>query len=406
MEIVLQPGYVSKFTCIASDCEDTCCCGWRITIDKESYEKYKSLEACGDELFSGRLTREDVASAEGYAEVALEANSCPFLNEKKLCSIQKKYGESYLSVTCAVFPRNYNLVDGGLELSLNMSCPHAARLALLDPSPMRFSAVSTDMQACKMPELYSTEARYPNYAELREFVIGLLQNRSYNFEDRLVILGRFCSDMENSQDGGQLAKLINEYQALIDSFGFGNFIKSLPEQPAAMLNTVINLIEYRIKTDFTGERFLECLGRFKEGLDLTNDETLADSYSKTKAEFYEPFMVRQEYILENYFVNYAFKTLFPLGLRKGSFKNDTAAVPNTAFTEYMLLAVQYAMIKDLLIGISGYWKGEFGTQHVIKLLQSFDKNIGRDIPYLQTLLRFFNDNNGMNLACAVMLIKN
>ena len=27
------PHYYKKFQCIASDCEDTCCAGWAITID-------------------------------------------------------------------------------------------------------------------------------------------------------------------------------------------------------------------------------------------------------------------------------------------------------------------------------------------------------------------------------------
>ena len=32
------PHYYKKFRCIASECEDTCCAGWAITIDPKSLE--------------------------------------------------------------------------------------------------------------------------------------------------------------------------------------------------------------------------------------------------------------------------------------------------------------------------------------------------------------------------------
>ena len=37
---MLVPQYVRKFACIGGACEDTCCQGWRVPIDKETYKKY------------------------------------------------------------------------------------------------------------------------------------------------------------------------------------------------------------------------------------------------------------------------------------------------------------------------------------------------------------------------------
>ena len=34
------PEYFKDFKCIASECEDTCCAGWGIVIDDETYKKY------------------------------------------------------------------------------------------------------------------------------------------------------------------------------------------------------------------------------------------------------------------------------------------------------------------------------------------------------------------------------
>lgn len=35
------PDYYRRFICTGGDCEDTCCAGWQIGIDKKSYGKYK-----------------------------------------------------------------------------------------------------------------------------------------------------------------------------------------------------------------------------------------------------------------------------------------------------------------------------------------------------------------------------
>lgn len=38
------PDYYKEFTCIADKCEDTCCAGWKIVIDKKSLNKYKHVK--------------------------------------------------------------------------------------------------------------------------------------------------------------------------------------------------------------------------------------------------------------------------------------------------------------------------------------------------------------------------
>ena len=41
--IVRVPDYFSEFSCIAGDCKDSCCLGWEIDIDEDSYEYYQTL---------------------------------------------------------------------------------------------------------------------------------------------------------------------------------------------------------------------------------------------------------------------------------------------------------------------------------------------------------------------------
>ncbi|MEG0772579.1 hypothetical protein [Clostridium sp.] len=38
------PDYLKEFKCIASRCEDTCCDGWEIVIDDETYNKIEKVQ--------------------------------------------------------------------------------------------------------------------------------------------------------------------------------------------------------------------------------------------------------------------------------------------------------------------------------------------------------------------------
>ena len=41
---VLKPFYYDDFKCIANDCIDSCCIGWQINIDENTYKKYKKVK--------------------------------------------------------------------------------------------------------------------------------------------------------------------------------------------------------------------------------------------------------------------------------------------------------------------------------------------------------------------------
>ena len=58
------PTYYEKFKCIADKCEDTCCAGWEIDIDNDSYAGYMKIGGeLGDRLRSCIKTNDE----EGYA---------------------------------------------------------------------------------------------------------------------------------------------------------------------------------------------------------------------------------------------------------------------------------------------------------------------------------------------------
>jgi len=368
-------------------------------------------------MFQGTITKQGIIPVKGsVAEISmLPENICPFLNETKLCNIQRMYGESFLSVTCSVFPRVYNFLDGRLELSLDFSCPHATDLALSDPTPIRFTVQETEdySRIYKIASLNLNDTTYPSriypyFEEVRKFIFTLMQNRNYSLENRMIILGRFCNDLHQQINPSkeQILQLKAGYMHSINLREFDFFINSIPKSPAAFLKTIVSLLEYRLKTGATSKQFIECMNQFKQGLCITDqisEEALSSNYTKTKSAYYDPYMKEKEHILENYIVNYIFKSVFPYGKQSSIFNTDTFIVKQTVLSGFALLVLHYTLIKNMLVGISGYYKEQFCQQHILNLIQLYDKNIGHDVPYQQKLLQFFDENKMLNFSGIIML---
>ncbi|HAS73462.1 MAG TPA: hypothetical protein DCS67_04900, partial [Clostridiales bacterium UBA8960] len=135
-----SPRYMLNFKCIGGDCEDNCCIGWDVDIDKETYIKYKNVTHPQMKRELDRYIKKNPASYDDkvdYAFAMLDANKhCTFLNADRLCMIHKHLGESFLSNVCGSFPRINNMIDGTLEQSATLSCPEIARLVLGSSSSM------------------------------------------------------------------------------------------------------------------------------------------------------------------------------------------------------------------------------------------------------------------------------
>ena len=114
-----QPQYVNKFKCDGSKCNAHCCGRWSIFIDENTFRQYPPEITAHMQFNSDKKE---------YRIVLDENDSCPFLNENKLCGIQLKYGESFLSQTCATYPRITNYFGYFFERALALSCPVAAEI--------------------------------------------------------------------------------------------------------------------------------------------------------------------------------------------------------------------------------------------------------------------------------------
>jgi lysine-N-methylase len=416
----LQPRSYHGFRCIGAECEDTCCIGWIVNIDKLTYEAY---QRCEDPELGPRLHELVTISAahnsdDNYARITLSGPGCPFLSEG-LCAIQKKLGEQYLSIMCSAYPRVMNVVDDVLERSLDLSCPEAARLVLLDPNPMEFdeeegaphdprlghvSVMTTSNEASGKP--------YQHFREIRGLVIWLLQYRAYPLWKRLVILGSFCDELHAMAAEGrhlQTLEIIAAYRDAPERSLFDQALENHSAQSVAQLELILDLIVGRIGSDFTPPRFLACYQEFMQGIEWTAQSSMDDigrNYASACARHYQPFMSQYEHMLEHYLVNYVHRTLFPLGPQESNRGLSVHHMATSIRDQCLRMMVHYAIIQTVLIGLAGFHKAEFGPSHVIKVIQSFTKGFEHSLSFPERTLQILAEQDVKTCAGLAILIRN
>ena len=370
----LRPQYAKQFRCIGSACEDACCSGWDVTIDRTTYPKYESLPAMRPLLKQSFTLLSESESR--HARINLDTSSrCPFFLKDNLCAIHRDFGESYLSETCTNYPRISRRIDGLIEKPLVLSCPEAARLVLLSPELLpgyrrrdgkrgydRLLAIPTSLASSDLGAL-----RY--IWEIRELCLLLLLDPVYDLWERLFILGMFCKKLAGLIESGyieQIPLLLQGYAQIAVDGKLRDAMESVPvrleAQVAMLLETVNSFFATRGPAQY---RLHECLRDFLDGLhhaDAPGVESCVGHYAEGYAKYYRPFMQRHPYLMENYLVNHVFRARFPFS--KG------ASLPLNPLNEYVFMCLEFSAIKGLLIGSAAYHRDAFSLEHVVKIVQS------------------------------------
>ena len=406
---MLIPQYMGRFRCIGPACEDTCCVGWRVTIDEETYKKYRRVkEPEMASLFARHVGRSrSQQSAANYARIKMSKDGrCPFLTGDSLCLIQLRLGEDYLSHTCFVYPCTVNEVNGVLEKSATMSCPEAARLALLNPEPMEFDLV----EEAVAPERLQIKGRIDSSAlqsanrpvryfwEIRELAVDILQNRVFPLDDRLVLLGMFCRRLSEAAASKRIAEIpaaVDEYRRLQADEKVPEMLAGVPAKAELQVKLAKELADERFAQGISSGRYLENFAWFLAGIGCTREapfEEVALRYRQAYENCFLPFFNEHSYILENYLVNYVFRNLFPFDQRD-------------IFDAFVMLAVHYAMLKMQLAGVAAFHKG-LTPELALRVIQAFAKTIEHNSAYLVRIIELLSAGGYNTLPWTAILVKN
>ena len=248
--IILQPKYVADFRCDGSKCNAKCCGKWRIDIDMETYKKYQRIK--NPAMRKKILSSIQPSTIQTGFQIKLNNKGvCPLLCEDNLCFIQRNMGEEALSQTCKVYPRMVQQIGNYQFRMLAMTCPVAAEYALLSPNAMELQQISCeeDTYAWKLMAKNCNMKNVPNDLAAVHIMMGglaILQNTSYTFEQRLVLLGLFLDRVEDcQQDVEAVSGLIEYYNSDVFQQEISNLWENWQYYPVAhhqFMNGIITVL--------------------------------------------------------------------------------------------------------------------------------------------------------------------
>lgn len=350
------PDYYEDFKCIGGKCTDSCCIGWELDIDEESYEAYK--KAGGD---FGKRLRESMVDGSDETEECntfrLNGDRCPFLNEKNLCDIYIHLGEKSLCKVCTEYPRFTVEYDNTREKSMALSCEVVGKLLFEREDRVTFIEKEIPYEEIfeECLPMFVKEIEY-----IRDRSIAILQNRTDDIYDRIKMFLCFVSKAqeiinEGSEDEN-LIELLENLDIDCPNFKSGE-LKPFIEEVCYLLGELYVL----------GDEWTELFSEFKSKL---NEEVIYEfeKYRKDNKMldiWYENIMV---YFVFRYFT-------------KGVYDCDVISRAKFAFLGFFairgLAAIRYQNLRkfditDMIMVAKAYSKEvEHSEGNIAYLMEEF-----------------------------------
>lgn len=403
----LCPDHYPQFSCTGSQCEDSCCIGWRVHLDKKTYHYYKQNQHKAlRKLFELSVKRSETKGDDKHFGVISmsERGRCAFLDQDNLCLIHKNLGHQALSKVCATFPRRANQLGTQLEYSLSISCPEAARLILLNHQPMGFVQTDIDPSLDNISSLagsLNNDAALMQLNDLRALIIGILQCRNLTIDARLILIGLLLEDFQSALQApqataGQLQEEV--LQRFVALLGTPEALQKEIDQinPNLVLKmALVTAVIGNIPTSAHNTRFRGLLTEAAEGLAFKDKKPSSDHermacHTEAHLSYYAPFFDQHAYILENYLVHYVFHSLFPFARQ-------------TLLTQYQELICNYLAITTLLEGQASYHKG-MTEELAVTTIQSYSRFAGHYTHFKETISRVIEEQGLDDMRQLFMLL--
>nr|WP_317356888.1 flagellin lysine-N-methylase [uncultured Tyzzerella sp.] len=226
----LQPTYYKDFQCSGSNCNLNCCnYNWNITIDKDTYLKYRNVKEPKDfleklnkyvkrnrnskgKLDYAKLVQIDIKSTINFTNIEDDLEKkvqedvfikgCSFQDENGLCEIHKNLGIDALSYTCKIFPRIFNNMFGNYERSLSLGCEEVSKLLYNAKDGVGFELVEVDdtqinLKNAYLIDLSKSKSPFLQYFDTARLIcLNILQLDELSIDNRMILLGAFMFKLD------------------------------------------------------------------------------------------------------------------------------------------------------------------------------------------------------------------
>ena len=374
---MFMPKYMVDFKCVSSKCIDTCCAGWDINIDRDTYLNYSNSSLNLKELVKGKFVenyKEPNFFNHGFMILKGE-RACPFLNVNMLCDIHGEVGEENLCITCKSYPRVYNLVDSVYEKSGLPSCYEVCVKGLLNKDKMEFIEVEEEInekyieirRAIDSEAFEGTDSLLQFFWDIRVISINIMQSRNFTIEERLNILKSFYENIEkmhDEEDYDSIEDLIEDFNSETIKY------EGLKGQAFNENNEFyIGLANDELIKNIRSIKLNSCVNEYKN--EIMDEVDICEHLKSMNKSFYEVDKFR--YIMENYLVNQIFKDMVPFNKGEGFMKSINVLINS------------YRVVKAYVIGIALYSKEEITEEQIIRVIQALSKDIEHNMVFKELL---------------------
>jgi lysine-N-methylase len=363
---MLVPKYVTQFECLGGSCPDTCCSTWSISVDQDTFERYRSDNHPElNPLLQQYLVQVDKDSYSKYGKLELRPSDsrCGLHSSDGFCAVQRHLGEDALSDTCYAYPRHVVQFGDHFEQSLTLSCPEAARLALTQRDAFDFVSADFTSRLATTPVVtpvrgFSMEAMN----DVRIFLVQLFQTPSLTNTERLVMVGWLCQQTDQmvaTQAQATVQTLLSEMTEMVETGSIHATVAQLNKQRATSVTLFSILFGTKSPAAVRGIQ-RDVLDKVRSGLGITLDlnlSTISDNYVRGSEILAEDGGACEQ-LCTRYLLNDLIRETFPW----------TRA---SAMDHYRILLTRYGILRLMLAGVASAEGRTLDVPTIVQTIQVF-----------------------------------
>lgn len=396
---ILKPFYYDDFKCIANDCIDSCCIGWQINIDENTYKKYKKVKGIfGKELNNSINRIRSKSSKLDYGKMKLKDKRCSMLNEYNLCNVYINLGENYLCNTCKIYPRNIHKYGEFYERNLNMSCPEVARYLVNFKNDFSFNMDEeelSDLDKDYIVHKSYDENLYNLIWNSRSLAMEIIQFKEIEIWKRIIFLKILTDKVQkliDEENYENYQKVLNAFRYEITNIDIIHSLDKIKLVPNVKINFIKSVIDISIKGEIGNEKYGNLIEEYNKLFINNNDvdesidfilekETEFNGYLKSEYGIFENLLI---YLIYKYFM----KALYTKDLNK----------------EINKVVISYAMIKMLLLGRYNANENKLDEEDFVEVFYVFSRVIEHKPGFLNRLYNGIKEAGYDKIAYTTILV--
>lgn len=327
---MIVPRYLTQFSCVGPACPDTCCYGWQVPVEHETYTRLRDLpDRELKPLIKRALHRGEGKSGSqdfGYLSISKDASArCELLSDEGLCRLHAKCGETILPDICANYPRMTKSVAGAYEQFAMPSCPEVARLMIADPAAMALSVETQSVRQRMVLEIEQTGKTAAN-EEVRAFFLALLGADVLRVWQRLALSLLVAESLEQAMRAvapdndehyaGVARAVLDDWQQRLADGSALDALAGWRRNPPLHLRALAAASRIRSEMHFNRPRYLALIGEALVALGLEGDEAAGDDEAFRRLERARLSDARDA-ALGRVLLNFAHIHYYPLQTSKG-----------------------------------------------------------------------------------------